>query len=57
MEREIGASGRGCNSSGTEEKRALALVKAKANTGDQVRDFPGPFRASMRGARTQAANR
>ena len=45
-EREIGASGQGWTSSGKEERRALVLVKAESNTGDQLRDFPGPFRVS-----------
>ena len=43
MEREIGAPGRGPTNSGTEERRALPLVKAESNKGDQVRDFPRPF--------------
>ena len=34
------------------ERRSLALAKAESRTGDQVREFPGPLRASVRGART-----
>ena len=35
----------------------MALVKAESRTGDQDRDFPGPFKASVRGARMRAALR
>ena len=30
-------------------------MKAESRTGDQARDLPGPMRASVRGARMQAA--
>ena len=42
-------------SSETEERRSLALAKAESKTGDQVRDFSGHLRVSVREARTQAA--
>ena len=45
----------GCVSTGTADKRSLAVQKAESNVGFQWREFLGPFKALVRGARTQAA--
>ena len=46
--------GTGWLRTGMTDKRNLAAEKAKSNVGDHWRDFPGPFKALVRGARTQA---
>ena len=53
--KDTAAPGTGCVSTGTVDKRSLVLEKAESNVGFQWRDFPGPFKALVRGARTQAA--
>ena len=41
-------------SSGTEERRFLALLKTESNTGDQERGSQGLLRVSVRGAKNRA---
>ena len=53
--KDTAAPGTGCVKTGTAHKRSLAAKKAKSNVGDHCRDFPGPFKMLVRGARTQAA--
>ena len=53
--KDTAAPGTGCVSTETADKRSLAAEKADSNVGFQWRDFPGPFKALVRGARTQAA--
>ena len=53
--KDTAAPGTGCVSTGTADKRSLAAEKAESNVGFQLRDFPGPFKALVRGARTRAA--
>ena len=46
----------GCVSTGTADKRSLSVEKAESNVGFQWRDFPGPFKALVRGARSKENN-
>ena len=53
--KDTAAPGTGCVSTGTGDKRSLVAENTEANVGFQWRDFPGPFKALVRGARTRAA--
>ena len=53
--KDTAAPGTGCVSTGTADKRSLATEKAESNVGNHCRDFPELFKASVRGARTRAA--
>ena len=55
--KDTAAPGTGCVITGTSDKRSLAAEKAESNVGFQWRDFPGPFKELVRGARTRAAER
>ena len=47
----------GCVSTGTADKRSLAAEKAESKVGFKWRDFLGPFKVLVRGARTWAARK
>ena len=51
--KDTAAPGTGWVRTGTVDKRSLAAEKAESNVGFQWRDFPGPFKALVRGVRTQ----
>ena len=53
--KDTAAPGTECVRTGTVDRRSLAAEKAESNVGDHWRDFPGPFKSLVRGARTQAA--
>ena len=45
------------SNTGMEARRGLVWKKAESSSSDQRRDFPGPLRAMVRGARTRAVLR
>ena len=51
------APGTGCVRTGMADKRNLVAEKAESNLGDYCRDFPGPFKALVRGASTRSGER
>ena len=51
------APGTGCVRTGIAARRSLAAEKEEFNRGDYWRDFLGPLRALVRGARTKAVLR
>ena len=53
--KDTAALGTGCVSTGTADKRSMEREKAESNIGFHGKDFPGPFKALVREARTQAA--
>ena len=53
--KDTAAPGTGCVSTGKADKRSLAAEKRESNVGFKWRDFPGPFKALVRGARAKAA--
>ena len=55
--KDTAAPGTGCVRTGTADKRSLTAEKTESNVGDHCGEFPGPFKALVRGARTQAAER
>ena len=52
--KDTAAPGTGCVSTGKADKRSLGAEKAGSNIEFQWRDFPRPFIALVRGARTWA---
>ena len=55
--KDTAAPGTGWMRTRTADKRSLAAEKAESNVRFQWRDFLGPFRSLVRGARTWAAER